>query len=129
MKEIETVLKAFAEGLKSMAQGINTLAGKVDQLAEEQFGEKTAGQEKQTNSKSGTARRGPGGRVKKAASAKTLNATEVVLEALRQSAEPLSNAALAEKTGYDRKKVSRILSRLKQRGMIKSVGTGVHAAV
>jgi predicted HTH transcriptional regulator len=130
MKEFEILLKAFADGLKSMAQGINVLAGKVDQLAREQSGDRDSMQKERKKAEPKTARRKPAtpGKTAKAPKADALNATETVLQALRQSAEPVSNAALAEQTGFDRKKVSSILSKLKKRGMIKSVDKGMYVA-
>jgi predicted HTH transcriptional regulator len=130
MKEFEILLKAFADGLKSMAQGINVLAGKVDQLAREQSGDRDSMQKERKKAEPKTARRQPAtpGKTAKAPKADALNATETVLQALRQSAEPVSNAALAEQTGFDRKKVSSILSKLKKRGMIKSVDKGMYVA-
>jgi CRP-like cAMP-binding protein len=131
MKEFEMLLKAFADGLKSMAQGINVLAGKVDQLAQDQSADRDAKQKEQKKTEAKKAQRKPAAAGKKTKAPKSdepVNATEAVFQTLRQSAEPLSNAALAEKTGFDRKKVSSILSKLKKRGLIKTVDKGLYTA-
>ena len=68
--------------------------------------------------------------VKKPASKKAAPATAVdtVLAIIKRSKKGVGTAALMEKTGYDQKKISNLVFKLKKQGKIKSVGKGVYVS-
>ena len=138
MKEMELIFKVVADGLKAMAQGLNSISEKISEIAKEQSKEdksddipssvspKTKGNPKATK------KTGPKKTTKKSAQRKKPTgkrpgtASDAVFQIIKNSETGIGNAALAEKTGYDKKKVSNILHRLKKQGKITSVDKGVY---
>ena len=62
-------------------------------------------------------------------SAKTMPATDQVLEVIQKSKTGVDNVTISKQTGLNLKQVSSALLRLKKYGKIKSVKRGVHTAV
>jgi len=136
MKEIEKILKTVSDGLKLAAQGILSLAEKVNEAAEAMgTTEKSVAEQqaavvgkpktkKKTSKKSKTTVKAI--RVKKAAGAQSKTAIGTVFNIIEKSGTPVGTAALREKTGFESKKISNVLFKLKKQGKIKSAGKGVY---
>jgi DNA-binding IscR family transcriptional regulator len=52
-----------------------------------------------------------------------------VLAIINRSKEGVDSATLAEKTGFDKKKIANIVFKLRKLGKVKSVGRGVYVKV
>lgn len=146
MKELKDVLGMVADGLKSFAEGMGMIAGKVDALAQSIGDAETksrapkqkAAKAKPEKVKKTTAKK-PVARaaVKRPAKKNSLNAapekkeavtaSDAVLEVISHAGDGLSTGAIMEKTGFDKKKVSNILHRLKQQGKIENAKRGVYS--
>lgn len=146
MKELKDVLSMVAEGLKSFADGMGVIAGKVDTLAQslvEAGGKKSAPKkpaEGAPGKKSRVAtakRKGAAPVVKKpvkkappkpaSSNADAVTASDTVLQLIRGAKNGIDPNAIREKTGFDKKKVSNILHRLKQQGKIKNAKRGLYS--
>lgn len=153
MKKTASVLKSIAEGMKIMADGMNTVAEQLRRLAdaqqtslevpEEKISEKMlppgktaippmpaqqisspAMQPSYVTDASGkvvTKLKKAGARDKK-----NRPATDIVLNVIRNSDGGTDNQTISQKTGYDKKKVSNILFRLKKDGKIAPVSRGIY---
>jgi predicted Rossmann fold nucleotide-binding protein DprA/Smf involved in DNA uptake len=138
MKEIEKILKSVSDGLRLASQGILALAEKVNEAAATMGAsnktapkrpaatEKTKAEKRQGKSRTAATRRAV---VKKSSRDQAATAIDTVLDIIQRSPEPLDTAALREKTGFDSKKVSNILFKLKKRGKVKSLGKGLYTRV
>ena len=116
MTEIERVIKTVADGLKAIAQGVEKLAEKVDDIGKSVSEEKPKAKRKAPAKPKKTAAKKP---VQKSAS-------DTVLGVIKRSKKGVNTAIIMEKTGYERKKVSNIVHRLKKQGKIKSAGRGIY---
>jgi predicted Rossmann fold nucleotide-binding protein DprA/Smf involved in DNA uptake len=135
VKEIQSILKLVADGLKTIAQSVEAISEKVNQLAESHTAEEpkaaakpkakkslSAATKKETVKK--TARKTP---KKKAAKAPT--AAETVYNVISKSTKGVNTANLMKETGYDRKKVANMVYKLGKQGRIKRVEKGVYVKV
>ena len=129
MKELDTLIKTVADGLKSMAQGVEKLADKVEgiskSLAEEKPKAKAKPKRKATQK---AKKKGAKKSIQKAAPAKKkpMTAADTVLTIIRRSKKGVNTDALMKKTGYDRKKVANIIYKLKKQGNISNAGKGLY---
>ena len=121
MKELDTLIKTVADGLKSMAQGVEKLAEKVEGIG------KSLAEEK-SKTKAKPKRKAPQKAKKKAAPAKKkpVTAADTVLVIINRSKKGVNTDTLMKKTGYDRKKVANIIYKLKKQGNIKTAGKGLY---
>ena len=140
MKEVQKLLKMVSDGLKTLAQGVEAIAEKVDETAKTKSTGK-AGSKKQSapvktaktvSSKAKTVNK-KGKTAKKAApqvarkkAGKPTTAVDTVLNIISRSNKGVNTAAIKAKTGYDQKKVSNIVYKLKKLGKIKAVQKGVY---
>jgi len=129
MKEFETFLKTVGDGLKMLAQGVNAIADRLDDFVESNKGGTAGSRTNARTATSGkeTSRRAagrPGPRGKKGASA-----SDHVYEAMSRARGPVTIDMLAEKTGFEKKKLHNILYRLKKQGRIENVSKGVYRKV
>jgi hypothetical protein len=125
MKEYDVVIKTVVEGLRSIAQGVEKIAEKLEESAPK----------KQSKAKRKAATK-PAGKTKtkpapkkapaKKAPAKKATAADTVLAIINRSKKGVDSATLAEKTGYDKKKIANIVFMLRKLGKIKSVSRGVY---
>lgn len=137
MKEIGKALSILAEGLKMLADGFKAISNKVDQLAK---GYKGADAVKAPRQPAPKASR-PSKTAKKAASEKTAKkplkprppapdtgktALDTIFELIQNSKEGISHSALMQMTGFDKKKVSNIILKLKKRSKIKALSKGMY---
>jgi uncharacterized protein YdaU (DUF1376 family) len=124
-KDLEAILKA-----------LNGLAQKVQKL-QERIGEeiKPTKKPKAKAVKKKTVKKAPARKVaaKKAAhkkavpkKAKPATAADTVLAIINRYKKGVNNAALMEKTGYNQKKISNLVFKLRKQGKIKSVDRGVY---
>ena len=117
MKEFDVALKAVAEGLRTMAQGMEKIAEKL----EESTPKKQAKAKPVRKAKKAPAKKAPAKKT-----AKTGTASDAVLAVINRSKKGVNSATLAEKTGFDNKKIANIVFKLRKQGKIKSVGRGIY---
>jgi predicted Rossmann fold nucleotide-binding protein DprA/Smf involved in DNA uptake len=117
MKEFEVALKAVVDGMRTLAQGVEKLAGKLE--ASVPNGKAKAKPVRKAAAKPKKA--APKKTVKKKASA-----SDTVLTIINRSKKGVNSDTLAEKTGFDKKKIANIVFRLRKTGKIKSLGRGVY---
>jgi len=125
MKEFDVALKAVAEGLRTIAQGMEKIAEKLEDSvpkgkAKAKPARKAAAKPKKAPAKKASA--------KKAVKTKKQSTTAVdaVLAIINRSKKGVNSATLAEKTGFDNKKIANIVFKLRKQGKVKSVGRGVY---
>lgn len=130
MTEIEKLFIMLSDGLKSMAKGVEKLADKVENIG------KTMSEEEPKTPKASKQKSKPKGKpsIKKAAKpaekkGKKPTAADAVIGVIEGSEGGAGYPEIMAKTGFDRKKVANILSRLNKLGKIKSVKRGVYTTV
>ena len=156
MEDLKKVFGTLADGLKSIASGIEALAEKINDLsaaksppkkkpakkskpaAKAKAKPKTAAKTKKKPAKKTVAKKATKKPSKKAAPKakakptpkKQGDTTSIanVLALIQKSGGSITSAALLKKTGYNQKKLSNILYKLKKQGKIKSVKRGVYSA-
>jgi len=133
-KRGETEMKKLKKDLEAISKTLNGLVQKVQQL-QEQIGEETKPTKKP---KAKVAKKAPARKVaakkavpKKAVpeKAKPATAVDTVLAIIKRYKKGVGNAVLLEKTGYNQKKISNLVFKLKKQGKIKSVDRGVYVKV
>ena len=133
MKEMQSVLKMVSDGLKTLAQGVEAIAEKVDEAAKG----KSTGQAKskkqaapvkkaKTASQKATTAKKPAAKVDRKKAGKPVTAVDTVLNMIIRSKNGINTAAIMTKTGYDQKKISNIVYKLKKQGKIKAIQKGVY---
>jgi predicted Rossmann fold nucleotide-binding protein DprA/Smf involved in DNA uptake len=123
MKDFDVALKAVAEGLRTIAQGMGKIAEKLEDSAPKK--QPKAKPTRKTKTKA-TAK------PKKAPAKKTVKkatAADTVLAIINRSKKGVDSATLAEKTGFDKKKIANIVFKLRKQGKVKSVNKGVYTKV
>ena len=133
MKEVQKLLKLVSDGLKTLAQGVDALAEKADDTEKTQSTSKAERKkrparvkpakpvsEKATPAQTAAPKADP----KKAAKPST--AIDTVLTIISRSPEGANTAAIKAETGYDLKKISNIIYKLKKRGQIQSTQKGLY---
>jgi cell division septum initiation protein DivIVA len=133
MKEVQKLLKMVSDGLKTLAQGVEAIAEKVDETVATKSAGK-AGSKKQsapvktakTVSKKAKAAKKAVPEVVLKKAVKATSAVDTVLNIINRSKKGVNTAAIKAKTGYDQKKVSNIVYKLKKLGKIKSAQKGVY---
>jgi hypothetical protein len=144
MKEVKSLLKLVADGLKTLAQGVEAIADKVDEASKsksmrEASVETSAESVKQAPPKRATAGKNGAGPAKKAPSAEkpaakpppkkaaeAVTAVDTVMAIIGSSTKGVSTADIKSKTGYNQKKVANIVYKLKKKNRIKSIDKGVY---
>ncbi len=119
MKELDSVVKTVVEGLRSISQGVEAIARKL----EENFPQD---QSKSNRKTGGTAK---SGKTAAANGTKKRTATDTVLLVIRRSRNGVTTADIAEKTGYDRRKIANIIYTLRKLNKINSPSRGVYKKV
>lgn len=127
MTEIEKLFILLSDGLKSMAKGVEKLADKVENigktLTDEGYRTKKASKQKSKPKARPRAKKAVKPAEKKV---KKPTAADAVLTVIQGSESGAGYPELMEKTGFDRKKVANILTRLNKQGKIKSVKRGIY---
>ena len=135
MKEIEVVIKTVVEGLRSIAQGVEKIAEKLEDSVPKAKPKRRAKAKpvrkatakpkkaapKKTPAKKATAKKEP--------AKKAVTAADTVLTIVNRSKKGVDSATLAEKTGFDKKKIANLVFKLSKQGKIKSVSRGVYTKV
>ena len=135
MKELETFFKTVGEGLRTLAQGVNAIADKLDGIGDVRNGQKPKPDTKDMPDrvvktetpkpkKAGVSAKKPTSRGKK-----RIAASDIVSEIFDKAKGPVDIAILAEKTGFEKKKLHNILYRLKSQGKVRSVSKGVYSKI
>jgi len=109
-KKLIKDLKTFKKGIKALAKKTESLLKQVDKLEKP----------KAKPMKAKAVKKAP---IKKASAA---TAADTVLAIIKRYKKGVGNAALIEKTGYNQKKVSNLIYKLRKEGKIKSVDKGVY---
>ena len=115
MKEFDVALKAVAEGLRTIAQGMEKIAEKLEDSAPKKQAKAKPARKKAAKPKKAPAKRA----VKK-------TAADTVFAVIKRSKKGVNNATLAEKTGFDKKKIANIIFKLRKQGKIKSIDRGIY---
>jgi predicted Rossmann fold nucleotide-binding protein DprA/Smf involved in DNA uptake len=130
MKDLEVVIKTVVEGLRSIAQGVEKIAEKLEESAPKK--QPTAKRKPARKTKTEPApaakaatkpKKAP---AKKAPAKKKATAADTVLAIINISKKGVDSATLAEKTGYDKKKIANLVFKLRKLGKIKSVSKGIY---
>ncbi|OEU67847.1 MAG: hypothetical protein BA867_02315 [Desulfobacterales bacterium S5133MH16] len=135
-KEENKMTKKLKKDLQAMSKALNELVQKVEKM-QQQIDKKTqpAKKPKAQAAKAKAVKKAPIKKVaakkatpKKATSKKVAPATaaDTVLAIIKRSRKGVGTAALMEKTGYNQKKISNLVYKLRKQGKIKSVGNGVY---
>ena len=130
MKEFDAALKAVAEGLRTIAQGMEKIAEKLEDSvpkgrAKAKPVPKTKAKPKQ---KSAPQKKSP----KNSAAVKSTvreTAADAVLKIISGTKNGVDSATLAEKTGFDKKKIANLVFKLRKQGKITSVDRGIYKTV
>ena len=128
--------KKLKKDLQAMSKALNELVQKVEKM-QQQIDKKTqpAKKPKAQAAKAKAVKKAPIKKVaakkatpKKATSKKVAPATaaDTVLAIIKRSKKGVGTAVLMEKTGYNQKKISNLVYKLRKQGKIKSVGNGVY---
>jgi len=135
MKEMEMFLKTVSDGLKILAQGVKVIADKLESFAEQSGGDAARSPVRpvpvRETGDAPPAKRGPRKAEKEPGSQGTKGATasDRVYAAISRETGPVGIDLLAEKTGFDKKKLYNVLLRLKKQGKIENVNRGVYRKV
>jgi predicted Rossmann fold nucleotide-binding protein DprA/Smf involved in DNA uptake len=135
MRELETFFKTLGDGLRTLAQGVNAIAEKLEDLADVRAGQrskpgtrKKPDREAKTESpKAKTA--GERANKTRPKGKKGTAASDIVYEIFDRAKGPVDLAVLAEKTGFEKKRLYNILYRLKSQGKIRNVSQGIYEKV
>ncbi len=120
-KKLKKDLQTVNKELKALAKKTESLLKAVDKLEKP----KAAKKPKAKPSKAKAVKKTP---AKKAAPKKAAPATaaDTVLAIIKRYKKGVGTAALVEKTGYNQKKISNLVFKLKKLGKIKSVDKGIY---
>ena len=120
-KNLKKNLQTVNKDLKALAKKVDGIIIAIDKLEKPKATKKP----KVKSVKAKTVKKTP---VKKAAVKKASPATAVdtVLAIIKRSKKGVGTVALMEKTGYNQKKISNLVFKLKKQGKIKSVGKGAY---
>ena len=127
-KEENKMTKKLKKDLQTVNKELNALAKKVDRIivaVDKLEKPKATKKPKAKPVKAKTVKKTP---VKKAAvkNAAPVTAVDTVLAIIKRSKKGVGTAALMEKTGYNQKKISNLVYKLKKQGKIKSFRKGVY---
>ncbi len=128
MKELEILMKTFGEGLRTLAQGVNAIADKLDSYVDASKEEPDSGVEGEPAAEESymPEEEEESAEAPDIPEKPAINATEAVYETVVAADGPISMDELCEKTGYDKKKLSNILYRLRKQDKIENVSKGVY---
>jgi predicted Rossmann fold nucleotide-binding protein DprA/Smf involved in DNA uptake len=127
------IVNAVVEGLRSISQGVEAIAKKLEDSfsddkpkAKRTRKSKVAPKAKKAQvKKKATAKKA----VAKPAAKKKVTAANTVLAVISRSRKGVGVSTISEKTGFDKKKVTNLLYKLKKAGKIKAVSRGLYAKV
>ena len=133
MKEVQKLLKMVSDGLKTLAQGVEAIAEKVDETAKTKSAVKVKSKKQSAPVKTAKPVSKKAKPLKKAVpkvdrkkAVKPTTAVDAVLNIISRSPKGVNTAAIKAKTGYDQKKISNLVYKLKKQGKIKSIEKGVY---
>jgi len=129
MKEIDVVIKTVVDGLRTIAQGVEKIAEKLEESAPKAEPERKAKAKPVRKAKAKpkkTAAISKKVASKKTPARKKVTAADSVLAVISRSKKGIDSATLAEKTGFDKKKIANLVFKLSKQGKIKSISRGVY---
>ena len=119
MKELDTVVKTVVEGLRSISQGVEAIAKKLEKNFPRDPSESKRKSKISTKS----------GKSEKSNGTPKRTATDTVLLVIKRSRTGVTTAEIAEKTGYDRRKIANIVYTLRKLNKITSPSRGVYKKI
>ncbi|MCP4574766.1 MAG: hypothetical protein GY846_00560 [Deltaproteobacteria bacterium] len=128
MKELETFVKTFGEGLRTLAQGVHAIADKLDSYvgsSDDGNFDTAFNAAADDGIRAEAVEETPDKTIPKEKPA--INATVQVFEIISGAGKSITMDELQKETGFDKKKLSNILHRLKKQDKIKGVNKGVYA--
>jgi predicted Rossmann fold nucleotide-binding protein DprA/Smf involved in DNA uptake len=127
--------KLVVEGLRSISQGVEAIAKKI----EDGFTDEKPATKPKRKAASKPKARSAGKRAKAktqrtaikkiVAKKRTPTALDTVLTIVNRSRKGIDVDTIAKKTGFDKKKISNILYKLKKAGKVKAISRGVYTKV
>jgi len=127
MKELDTFVKTFGEGLRTLAQGVHAIADKLDSYAgssDDGDFETEFDAAADDNVQPETVKETPD--VAEPKEKPAVSATAVVYEKICAAGKSITMDQLGEETGFGRRKLSNILYQLRKQNKIKDVSEGVY---
>ncbi len=124
MKELETFVKTVGEGLRTLAQGVHAIADKLESYVDVPGDDRSESEFEPAVNHNIHAKATPADAPSR--EKPVINATALVYEKISSAEGSVSMDDLHQETGFDRKKLSNILHRLRLQGKIKNVGKGVY---
>jgi len=128
-KKLKKDLQTVNKELKALVKKTESLLKVVDKLEKPKAAKKPKAKptkakavKKASVRKVGAKKAAP----KKAVPKKAATAADTVLAIINRYKKGVNNAALMEKTGYNQKKISNLVFKLRKQGKIKSVAKGVY---
>ena len=123
MKKLKKNLQTVNKDLKALAKKVDGIIIAIDKLEKPKATKKP----KVKPVKAKTVKKTPiiKAAVKKAA---PVTAVDTVLAIIKRSKKGVGTVILMKKTGYNQKKISNLVFKLKKQGKIKSVGKGVYVS-
>ena len=125
MKEMETFVKAFGEGLRTLAQGVHAIADKLDGYVDTS-NDRDFEPEPAANDYNPPEAVEETPDITVSEKKPAITSTAVVHEAIVNATKPISMDELGEQTGFNTKKLNNIIYRLRKQNKIKSVRKGVY---
>ena len=116
MKELDTVVKTVVEGLRSISQGVEAIAKKLEENFPQEYQKSKRKARSSPKSSNSTATN----------DTKKRTATDTVLQVIKRSKNGVTTADIAEKTGYDRRKIANIVYTLRKLDKITSPSRGIY---
>jgi replication protein A-like len=140
MKELNVALKSVVESLNVLSQSVEAIAQKLEKgFLEEKPAPKpkrkvarkpkAKAAPKKTKAVPGANKPAAKKTVAKPAAKKKATAADTVLAVIGRSKKGVDVSTISEKTGFDKKKVTNIVFKLKKAGTIKAVSRGVYTKV
>ena len=126
MKEVQKLLKLISDGLKTLAQGVEAIAEKVDETAKTKSTGQAESKKQSAPAKTAKPVKETPPKVDRKKAVKPTTAIDSVLNIISRSQKGVNTAAIKVKTGYDQKKISNIIYKLKKQGKIKAIQKGVY---
>lgn len=127
MKELETFVKTFGEGLRTLAQGVHAIADKLDSYvgsSDDGNFDTEFDAASDANIQAEAVEETPDETIPRKKPA--INATVQVFEIISGAGNSITMDELQKETGFEKKKLSNILHRLKQQDKIKNIEKGVY---
>jgi hypothetical protein len=130
MKKLKKDLEGISKALTGLAQKVQKMQERIGEETKPTKKPKAKAVKKKAPARKVAVKKAPAKRAapKKAVpkKAKPATAVDTVLAIINRSKKGVGNAALMEKTGYNQKKISNLVFKLRKQGKIKTSAKGVY---